>query len=163
MATSFRPMSFEEQVQNASNLCAFEVKSLKSKIFGRSVYQDYEFEVLQCFKGSLAMGTIVNLSVIGGRATGPDKKTHVTVVPGAPIFELKKSYVFSVSGPVSGPMTLQEWQRLLVEKSGDTFYVVNKNTQRVRGTSEGLEATASGRWTFGEFLQKVRNAEKATE
>jgi len=157
LATSFRPMSFEEHVRNATNLCAFEIKSQSSKIFGRSVYKEYELEVLDCFKGNLAMGSIVKMSVIGGRAKGADQKTRVTMVPGAPVFEVSKSYVFSLSGSTSEPMTLEEWQSLAVEKSAENFFVVNKNSRKVRGKLHGLESVESGRWSFDEFRQKVRS------
>jgi len=150
-------MSFEEHVRNATNLCAFEVKSIDSKIFGRSVYREYDLEVLECFKGNLPMGSKIKMSLIGGRSQGADKKTHVTVVPGVPVFEVSKSYVFSVMGTSTEMMTLQEWQSLPVEKSANQFYVVHKKSRPLRGRTQGLEAMESGRWTFDEFRQKVRS------
>ncbi len=156
-ATTFRPISFEEQVRNSDELCAFEVKTKQTELIRETVYTIYELDTLECFKGSLATGTLIRLEVIGGtEKKSESKKRRMSFVPGAPRFEVGSSYVLSLSKNQSS-YALEDWSSLPVQKEGSEYFVVSRS-QKSRELKSGLGSMEQGRFSFNEFRMRVLNA-----
>ncbi len=164
-ATSLRPLAFEEQTQGAENFCAVLVKSSQVERRGSNVFTRYQLETLDCFKGSLASGQQVDLSVIGGRLPMTvSNQIQITRVPGAPLFQVGEKWVMSFKRHGS-EYSLQDWQMLEVENEAEQFFVKIQPTPSRHALSPGHRQTMSrqnsesrSRLSFDEFRQKVRNS-----